>query len=409
LLATPIPAGRPASDASLKGMSELAIAVVVSPIVAGFYSYVAYPVLLWLATRRRKSRPVPAPVDWTWPSVSITVPVYNAESNIRRTLQRLTELEYPRDLQILVLSDASTDATDSIVREFASQGIQLLRAAERRGKTAAENAAVAVATGEIIVNVDATVEVPPTALRALVSAFADPSVGVASGRDVSVDAAAATAGGEVGYTGYEMWIRDLETRAGSIVGASGCFFAIRRLIHDEPLPAALSWDFASALVARKKGYRSVSVPDAVCLVPATGAMRSEFRRKSRTMARGLSTLFYFRGMMNPLRYGAFALMLISHKLLRWLPYLLAPFSVLALMVLALANVVAAAALSAVIVGCLTGIYALRKRGTVRFRPIALAGFAVAVFTAGFLAWFDALRGEQKITWSPTPRAGVSAA
>jgi cellulose synthase/poly-beta-1,6-N-acetylglucosamine synthase-like glycosyltransferase len=389
-------------------MSELAIAVVVSPIVAGFYSYVAYPVLLWLATRLRRARPVSAPADWAWPSVTITVPVYNAESNIRRTLQRLTQLEYPRELQILVLSDASTDATDSIVREFAPQGIQLLRAAERRGKTAAENAAVATATGEIIVNVDATVEVPRTALRALVSAFADPSVGVASGRDVSVDAAAATAGGEVGYTGYEMWIRDLETRAGSIVGASGCFFAIRRLIHDEPLPAALSWDFASALVARKKGYRSVSVPDAVCLVPATGAMRSEFRRKSRTMARGLGTLFHFRGMMNPLRYGGFALMLISHKLLRWLPYLLAPFSVLALMVLAIDNVVGAAALSVLTVGCLAGVYALRKRGTVRFRPIALAGFAVAVFTAGFLAWFDALRGEQKITWSPTPRAGVSA-
>jgi hypothetical protein len=66
-------------------------------------------------------------------------------------------------------------------------------------------------------------------------------------------------------------------------------------------------------------------------------------------------------------------------------------------------------LSVLTVGCLAGVYALRKRGTVRFRPIALAGFAVAVFTAGFLAWFDALRGEQKITWSPTPRAGVSAA
>lgn len=393
----------------LKGMSELAIAVVVAPIVAGVYSYVAYPLLLWLITRLRRARPVLASEDWVWPSVTVTVPVYNAESNIRRTLQRLIELEYPRELQILVLSDASTDATDSIVREFGPQGIQLLRAPERRGKTAAENAAVAVATGEIIVNVDATVEVPSTALKALISAFADPSVGVASGRDVSVDAGAATAGGEVGYTDYEMWVRNMETRAGSIVGASGCFFAIRRLIHDEPLPPALSWDFASALVAQKKGYRSVSVPEAVCLVPATGAMRSEFRRKSRTMARGLSTLFHFREMMNPLRYGGFAFMLISHKLVRWLPYLLAPFSVLALVVLAAENVVAAATLSALVVGGLAGIYALRRPSTIHFRPIALAGFAVAVFTAGFLAWFDALRGAQQITWSPTPRAEISAA
>jgi len=393
-------------------MLELAIAVVVSPLVAGSYSYVAYPLILWLITRLRAARPVIAVTNVVWPSVTITVPVYNAESNIRRTLQRLTELDYPRELlQIIVLSDASTDRTDSIAREFAAQGVQLLRAPERRGKTAAENAAVAVASGEIIVNVDATVEVPPTSLKALIAAFADPSVGVASGRDVSVDSAAsATAGGEVGYTGFEMWVRDLETRAGgSIVGASGCFFAIRRLIHDEPIPVALSWDFASALVARKKGYRSVSVANAVCLVPATGAMRSEFRRKSRTMARGLSTLFHFRELMNPFRYGGFALMLISHKLLRWLPYLLAPFSLAALVILATHYVVGALTLSAVLVAGLAGVYALRQRGTIRFRPLALAGFGLAVLTAGLLAWFDALRGEQKVTWSPTPRAGVSAA
>ena len=129
-----------------------------------------------------------------------------------------------------------------------------------------------------------------------------------------------------------MWLRDLETKAGSIVGASGCFYGVRREIHQRPLPRELSWDFASPLVAKQLGYRSVSVNDAVCIVPRTHHMQSELRRKIRTMARGIRTLFYLRTMMNPFRYGAFALMLLSHKLVRWLPYLLAPVSFFALAV-----------------------------------------------------------------------------
>lgn len=391
-------------------MFVLAVAVILSPLIVGAYGYVGYPALLWAITRFRHRVVRDKPIE-TWPSVTITVPVYNAVSNIRRTLERLLDLDYPGDrLQILVVSDASTDGTDDVVRRYAAAGVELLRAPERRGKTAAENAAVALARGEIIVNVDATVEVPAFSLKRLIAAFADPSVGVASGRDVNVTASTRVgAEGEVGYTGFEMWVRDLETAVGSIVGASGCFFAIRRDVHRDPLPPELSWDFASVLVARKLGYRSVSVPDAICLVPLTGEMRTEFRRKSRTMARGLSTLFHFRALMNPFRYGSFALMLVSHKLLRWLPFLLAPLAALALGFLAPASNAAAMVLALTLVAGAAGVAAIRYPRAAIARPFALAGFGVAVFTAGFLAWYDALRGERKITWNPTPRTSVSTA
>jgi cellulose synthase/poly-beta-1,6-N-acetylglucosamine synthase-like glycosyltransferase len=346
----------------------------------------------------------------SWPTVTVTVPVYNAATSIRSTLEQLTRVDYPRDrLQIIVLSDASTDGTDDIVRDFASRGVELLRAAERRGKTAAENAAVCIARGDIIVNVDATVAVPPGSLKALVRAFADPTIGVASGRDVSVDAERASgAGAEASYTGYEMWVRDLETRAGSIVGASGCFFGIRRNIHKDPLPPELSWDFASVLVARKLGYRSVSVPNAICFVPRTPEIRTELRRKSRTMARGLSTLFHFRALMNPFQYGSFALMLIGHKLLRWLPYLLSLPAIVALGLLSAQSKVAAFAFGFLALASIAGFSAILRRG-VSWRPLALAGFAVAAINAGLLAWVDALRGQRMIIWNPTPRTNVSAA
>jgi len=335
--------------------------------------------------------------------VTLTVPVYNEASSIRATLERLLDLDYPKDrIQLLVLSDASNDGTDDVVSGMAGRGVELLRAPIRRGKTAAENAAIAVARGDIIVNVDATVVIPPGSLKQLMRAFDDPTVGVASGRDISVGAA-----GKQEYTSYEMRVRDLETHAGSIVGASGCFYGIRRAIRVSPLPSSLSWDFASTLVARQQGYRSVSVPGAVCIVPRTAQIQSEMRRKTRTMARGLATLFYFRSLMNPFAYGGFAFMLISHKLFRWVPYLLMPAAIVALGLLATRSGVAAILLGIVGVGTLTGAAAIRYGKPISFKPLTLAGFAVAAFSAGFLAWVDAFRGNRLVTWDPTPRPSVN--
>lgn len=408
------------SDPTPLGMIALAVLIAASPLIVGFYAYGIYPALLWIIAKSRQTV-LHSNSEWRWPSVTVTVPVYNAATTIRATLEQLLALEYPHDrLQILVLSDASTDGTDDIVREFSRWGVELLRAPERRGKTAAENAAVSVARGEIIVNVDATVHVPPASLKRLVAAFIDPTIGVASGRDISVDASAladpsggngsrfVATGAEAGYVGYEMWVRDLETRVESIVGASGCFFAIRREIHEEPLPHDLSWDFASALVARKLGYRSVSVSDAVCVVPRTAQLRTELTRKSRTMARGLRTLFHFSDLMNPLRYGGFALMLISHKLLRWLPYLLAPFALIALGIVAIQSTVGTGLLALVVAASVGGFWAI-SRGANAWRPMALVAFVVASCAAGCLAWYAALRGRQMVVWNPTPRPNASAA
>src|SRR2546423_15629175 len=193
-------------------MFAFAVAVAVAPIAIGLYAYVVYPAILWIATRVYSAKSLPRETA-EWPSVTITVPVYNAVSSIRNTLHLLMDLDYPRDrLQVLVLSDASTDGTDDVVGGFASRGVELVRATERRGKTAAENSALSFARGEIIVNVDRILAVPRDFLKALVRSFADPSVGVALGRAVGVDPAVG-AGSRVegGYVGYEMWVRGLET------------------------------------------------------------------------------------------------------------------------------------------------------------------------------------------------------
>jgi len=373
------------------------------------YAYAGYPLLLWLRNLKRPRLRPPAPPS-LWPTVSITIPVYNEEATIRATLERLLALDYPAERrQILVVSDASTDRTDQIVREFAARGVELLRVPVRGGKTAAENAARPYLRGEIVVNTDASILIDPKALRTLIVQFGDPAVGVASGRDISVAHMGESVNvGESRYVAYEMGVRTLETRGCGIVGASGCLYAIRCQLHMTPVPEALSRDFAAALVARERGYRAVSVADARCFVPRAASLRQEYRRKVRTMARGLQTLFYKRRLLNPFRYGEFAWMLFSHKLCRWLvPWALVGAAG-ALVALASDAAWPRWALAVGGVGSLLGILGwLWPEGRRLPRLLTLSTYVLATNVAALHAWISVGRGELSPIWEPTRREPAS--
>ncbi|HXG43472.1 MAG TPA: glycosyltransferase [Gemmatimonadales bacterium] len=381
------------------------VGIALLPGVCFVYAYLVYPVLLRLVGWFRAPEPVRAdPAEW--PLVSFSVPAYNEAAAIRRTIESLLALDYPPERrQIVVVSDASTDGTDDIVREYADRGVELCRLSRRSGKTAAENAAIGYLKGPIVVNTDATIRILPGSLKPLIRAFQDPTVGVASGRDVSVgDLTTGANRGESGYVGYEMWVRSLETRVGSIVGASGCFYAIRRDLHEALVPEALSRDFASALTAREHGLRAVSVNEAVCLVPRTVSLRREFHRKVRTMTRGLETLWFKRRLLNPFRYGWFAWMLFSHKLARWLVFLFIPPALAALVLLTPQSGAARVVLGLAAATLVAGTLAVRwpaRRATPRL--LELAGFVLVACLAGFLAWLRALRGDLNPIWEPTRR------
>lgn len=374
------------------------------------YCYLGYPAILgvWSALRPRVRTSGAAKA---LPMVTITLPVYNEAAVIEDTLEAVLAVDYPADRrQILVISDASTDGTDRIVESFAGRGVELARMPERRGKTAGENAMRMALRGDVIVNTDASVRIHPAAVRALVESLTDETVGVASARDVSVARLDAKANpGEGAYVGYEMWVRDLETRVDGIVGASGCLYAIRASLHREFLPESLSRDFSAALIARVHGYRSVSVPAALCFVPRGASLRQEYRRKVRTMTRGLATLYHHRQLLNPRRYGTFAWMLASHKLLRWL----LPWSVVVLAIALAMNAssdpVALALLAVGLIGCSLAAagWLWPERGRVP-RMLALPAFAVAGTIAGLHAWVRALSGYEAAVWEPTRReAGAS--
>jgi cellulose synthase/poly-beta-1,6-N-acetylglucosamine synthase-like glycosyltransferase len=387
----------------------LGLALVLLPFALGAYAYLGYPLLLRLLPRRVRVRG-PAEVS-EWPTVTLLVPAFNAAATIAGTLDDILAFDYPRDrLQILVVSDASDDGTDDVVRSYAARGVDLLRMPTRGGKTRGENAAVAHCRGEIVVTMDAAIRAPAHALRTLVAAFADPSVGVASGRDVSAAAAAARegTGAEAGYVGFEMALRARETAFGSIVGASGCFFGSRRILLESDYPHHLSKDFAAPLRAWRRGFRSVSVDEALCIVPRTPSLANEYRRKVRTMSRGLATLWHERDLLNPLRHGRFAWMLWSHKVVRWLVFLALPPAALGLILLAARTPAARPVLAAAVIGVAVGLLGLRwPFGGRPPRPVAVLGFALAANAAGIAAWWSAVRGDAAAVWEPTRRKGLA--
>jgi len=386
-------------------MNPLAIAVFAIAVAFAGYAYVGYPCLLKLVSVLHPGRRPPnAPTSW--PAVSITIPVYNEAATIAATLRRTLEIDYPAERrQIVVVSDASTDDTDDIVRGFADRGVELLRVPVRRGKTAAENAALPLLHGEIIVNTDASIHVPPDALRPLIAAFTDPTVGVASGRDESVTGLPDQSNqGESGYVEYEMWLRELETRVGGIVGASGCFYAIRADLHQVCVPDGLSRDFAAALVARERGYRAVSVPQAICFVARTASVRNEFRRKVRTMTQGMQTLMYRRQLLNPARFGLFAWMLFSHKVCRWLAPWAGLAALAALVVLSVTAPWARWLLGGVaVIGIAAAAGWAWPVGRVAPRLLAIPAYLVSGNVAALLASIGAVRGARHATWEPTRR------
>jgi cellulose synthase/poly-beta-1,6-N-acetylglucosamine synthase-like glycosyltransferase len=391
-------------------MSFVAWTLFAVPILLGCYAYVGYPLCLRALAGLRRAAPRAVPPT-EWPSVSITLPAYNEAEQIRASLDSLLAIDYPADrCQILIVSDASSDGTDEIVAEYASRGVELLILPTRAGKGMAERAAAPYLRGDIVINTDASIRIEPSSVKRLVEEFSDPTVGLASGRDLSVSAREEDAThGESGYVGYEMGVRALETRLGGIVGASGCFYAIRAHLHRVPLPDHLSRDFASAMIAREHGYRAVSVDAATCLVPRSTSLDREYRRKVRTMTRGMETLLYKRHLLDPRRHGLFAWGLISHKLCRWLVPWTAPLALLGLSLLATHSAWARIALALVAAGTLWAAagWVLDRRGWVLPRILTVPAFILAGNVAAVHAGVRAIQGDQNSVWEPTRRRALT--
>ena len=377
-----------------------------SAVVAIAYTYAGYPLLLMLISAFR-SKPVRRR-EFT-PAVTVIIAAYNEERDIAEKLDNTLALDYPKSkLEILVTSDCSSDRTDEIVRGFADRGVRLHRQQERLGKTAAQNAAVEKATGEILLFSDATTHYRPDVLKRLIPSFADASVGCVTGNVIySHDADSSVSHGTRSYWNYEFLLKKHESAITSLIGVCGCMYAVRKSAYI-PLYHEACSDFLMATTMVRQGLRAVYEPDAVCVEEPNAKGSKELAVRVRIITQTLADLWRNRDVLNPFRKGFYAVQLLSHKVMRYLVplFMIAVFVTSAF--LALNSLFYAAIFIAQVVFYLAAAAsALMVRLGVNSRLLALPQYFVITNVACLLALIKLVRGERYVRWE-TVRERVNA-
>jgi biofilm PGA synthesis N-glycosyltransferase PgaC len=375
---------------------DVAKYLAVAAILLVVYTYAGYPlfVAVW-------ARLVPYPIlgrDNFEPSVSICLAVYNGAGQLREKILNLQSLDYPAGkLQFLVFSDGSTDATESVLEELGKQDrrLQYLSCSQRMGKPAALNRLLRLATGEVLLLCDVRQVLRRNALRALLHPLSDPSVGCVSG---SLVLAGQTGAGT--YWRYERLIRASEARLGSMVGVSGCIYAMRRADMPE-LPSDILLDdmFVPLIVALKTRKRIMLAEAAEAHDSACDDSR-EFSRKVRTLAGNYQLIVKMPGLLVP-GVNPVWFQMVSHKVLR----LVCPWALLLLFCVSGALAVGDDGLSLTEISLWRAVlsaqctfYFLALLGRRAGAPGTLARTFAVLNVAAVVGLVRFVRGSQPVTW-----------
>lgn len=363
------------------------------------YVYIGYPMLAYIVSILLPKKVVKAAIE---PTVTVLITAFNEEASIAQKIENTLALEYPSDkLEIIVASDGSTDATDEIVKEYADRGVKLFRQEGRVGKTVTQNNAVKRATGEIILFSDATTEYSPDVLKKVLPNFADESVGCVAGRLVYVNDADSNVGkGAQGYWNYETFIKTAESAACSLIGASGCLYAVRRSAYREMYAEACS-DFLICTILYRQGLRSVFEPTAVCYEETNRESKGEMQMRIRVISQTFTDLWRNVDMLNPLKSGFYAIELISHKVLRYAVPLLLMGVFVSSTLLATSSLIFSIIflLQVLFYICAMAGWLLERTGR-KASILAIPLYFVLANLASVIAFFRFIRGERVATWEP---------
>lgn len=363
------------------------------------YAYFGYPAVLVVAARLARARNNSRFPEDALPSISIVIPAHNEAAVIGAKLENTLALPYPGAAEIIVVSDGSSDGTEDIILSHSEdERLVYVGLSERKGKANALNQGVSRATGDIVVFSDASIILDERALVEIVQPFADPAVGCVSGEDKI-----AGSDGEGLYGRYELFLRRMESRLGSIVGASGSFYAQRRELV-QVFPEGVAPDFLSVLNTVKSGKRAVSSQDAIGHMTSVSDSANEFKRKVRTLIRGMTALFREAELLNPFRYPLFAFFLLSHKVMRWLVPLFL-LVVLGTNFFLLDKTIYQLSLVAQVVFYGTATLAMLSGEIAgRFTIARVAEYFCVANGAILVAWVRYLSGARQEIWGPTKRA-----
>ncbi|MES9827875.1 MAG: glycosyltransferase family 2 protein [Candidatus Thiodiazotropha sp.] len=366
------------------------------------YAYFGYPIFLYVLGALGLSKRIDKGGDDYLPAVTLLIPAHNEQEVLESKLQNCLELNYAGPLQIIVISDGSEDETVKIAKKYKeiSDNMALLELPGRKGKANALNAGFELVQGEILVFTDSSIILDKDAIHAITRQFKDESIGCVSGEDHIAES-----GGEGLYGRYELFLRNQESKLGSIVGASGSFYAQRWSICS-PFTEGVAPDFLSVLLTVSQGYRATTESSAIGEMSAVKGVHNEFQRKVRTLIRGMAALFQNKHLLNPFRYPLFSFFLWSHKLMRWLvPFFL--LTALLLNIALLAQPFYIALFTLQIVFYILAFFAYRE---ILKLHNSLAGkialYFIVVNLAILKAWIQYLSGVRQEIWTPSQRGGL---
>ncbi|MBI4358120.1 MAG: glycosyltransferase family 2 protein [Candidatus Omnitrophica bacterium] len=364
------------------------------------YTYFGYPAFLYVLSIFLKQPVRKAPAE---PSVSVIISAFNEERAIERKLVNLLALDYPEEkLEILVGSDGASDRTDEIVSKFHSARIRFFRFVENFGKPHVLSALVQEAGGEILVFTDARQEFDRDTVRALVANFEDSKVGCISGElylRMPSQGSGAVAGGMNAYWRYEKFLRKKESAIGSMLGATGAVYAIRKILFPKALPAdILVDDMYIPFEVIAKGYRAVFESEARAYDQVSKESAQEFKRKVRTLTGNYQVFKHFPKLFIPFK-SPIAWQLFSHKFLRlFVPFFLVLVLISNLFLLKQSFYLYCLVLQIIFYGLAT-YEAWRMKNHERKKGIGYLPYMFCLLNysavMGFLCF---IRGEQQVTW-----------
>ncbi len=369
-----------------------------------FYANIGYALLLWIISRFVHREVKAADIS---PTVSFLIAAHNVESVIAAKLENTLASDYPPEkLQIIVMSDASTDRTDEIVHNFAGRGVVLNTIPIKSGKQNAINQTLPIAKGDILVFSDADSTYAPDVLRKLVCNFAEPEVGAVTGEEIRIPTQSGKGTGEGLYTRLDNLIKRLEGQLGCVVMVNGGFFSIRRvlypimepyLIHDAVVPSHLVL----------QGYRTAYEPEAHSFEVYPLDTKGDFNRRLRTISQAFYSYLSVSQALNPFRTGWYAVKLFSHRFTRWFvfPWLLVAFITNMLltryqpiyMVVFVGQIFCYACAA---LGWLLD--SLDRRIKLFYFPF----YFLYIHLAAFIAVVQSLSGKRIATWTPTERVAA---
>lgn len=279
------------------------------------YVYLFYPLILLAISQFGKKNQLEQKLP-AMPRVTLFIPVYNEEDIISQKIKNSLSLNYPQDLlEIVVVSDASTDNTTDILNPYIAKGIKIFVNERNEGKNVLINKYVQKTMGDIIVFTDANSMFSADSINNIVRWFSNPRIGCVGGRLVYQKGKSSTAKGEGFYFKYENLIRKLEGRKGHMVGANGAIYAIRRELFI-PVPSHVPNDFFHPLSVLKRDYFSVFDENAVAFEKPTESGKEEFDRRVRIVSRSIGALIEVNRQFGVFK-GRGWFNIISHKILRW--------------------------------------------------------------------------------------------